>query len=102
MIRVTTIFKRPNTSIPYYIETDPVLRDEKEEFAVNCGLIYKFTKDEEDPLVQKIIVDFVSKEVLNKFLYEWNKRFPTLINDRDRYCKKHGIIIERVEEEINL
>jgi hypothetical protein len=101
MIRVTTSFTRPNESTPYYMDTNLDLKDRKETFVIECGLIKSFKKDETDPLVQKIIVDFENEFVLNKFLQLWNEKFPTAISERDEYSARNNIKIERKEEIIN-
>lgn len=101
MIRVTTIFTRPNVDIPYYMDTNPELKLKKEVFVMTCGLVSKFKKDESDPLVQKVIADYQSKEVLNQFLKLWNEKFPTAIRDRDEYNIRNNIKYERFEEIID-
>ena len=101
MIRVTTIFTRPTEDIPYYMDTNLDLKDRKEVFVSNCGLLKYFKKDETDPLVQKIIVDFENEAVLKKFLQLWDEKFPTAFPERNEYCAKHNIKIERREEIIN-
>jgi hypothetical protein len=101
MIRVTTIFTRPTEDIPYYMDTNLDLKDRKEVFVSNCGLLKYFKKDETNPLVQKIIVDFENEVVLKKFLQLWDEKFPTAISERNEYCAKHSIKIERREEIIN-
>lgn len=100
MVRVTTIFTRPNMKIPYYMDTNRDLKIKKEIFVTSCGLITKFKKDDSDPLVQKIIVDFKDQETLQTFLQLWNEKFPTAIAERDNYCAKHNITIQRIEEVI--
>lgn len=101
MIKVTTIFTRQSEETPYYMDTNLDLKNRKEVFVIECGLLKYFKKDETDPLVQKIIVVYENKAVLKKFLKLWNKKFPTAITERNEYCAKHNIKIERIEEIIN-
>lgn len=101
MIRVTTIFTRLSENTPYYMDTNLDLKDRKEVFVIECGLLKSFKKDETDPLVQKIIVDFENEVVLKKFLQLWDEKFPTATSERNEYCAKHNINIERREEIIN-
>lgn len=94
------ILKRPDTSAPFYYESDEyrLIEDTISEYgqqAVRDDVIVFFQSDlSDDRLTLTRTVYFSSDEARDNFLNGHKALFPSFIQQRDDYCQKHNHIME--------
>ena len=101
MYIVTTEFIRPSEDIPYYIDTNPVLKSEFLEFISAVGEVLITSMDTVNSGTQQITtVIYPDEDTFNYFMVFFNSTFPTFFEDRDLYCSTNNITITRTAETI--
>ena len=99
MYKVITQFDRPSADIPYYLDSNPALKQEFITFIENCfNFVWAGTTIsvvEESDLRQITTVTYADQETLMHFLSWHDAAFPTFFADRDAYCATNNITITR-------
>ena len=101
MYRVITEFNRPSEDIPYYIDTNPVLKSEFLEFISSVGEALITSMDTVNSGTQQITtVIYPDEDTFTTFMILFNSAFPTFFEDRDLYCATNNITITRTVDTI--
>lgn len=101
MYRVITEFNRPSEDIPYYIDTNPVLKSEFLEFISAYGDTLITVMETVNLGTQQVsIATYPDEEAFTTFMILFNSAFPTFFEDRDLYCATNNITITRTVDTI--
>lgn len=96
MYRVTTEFNRPSEDIPYYIDTNPVLKSQFLEFiSANWETLISNIETVNLGTQQISISIYPDENTFNIFMALFNSTFPTFFTDRDAYCAENNISVTR-------
>jgi hypothetical protein len=95
MYKVTTIFERPNDSIPYYIGTQPELIDRFAEFTSNASELLYVDMLDETPTRQVTQAFYANEAAFNIFIEKYNTEFLNFFEERDAYHASVGITTSR-------
>jgi hypothetical protein len=95
MYKVTTIFQKPDADIPYFLETQPALREE----------FFKFSSSEPSLLLVNVLDESATRQIseafyadesaFDIFIAKFNTTFPTFFADRDAYHASVGVVTTR-------
>lgn len=101
MYRVITEFNRPSEDIPYYIDTNPVLKSEFLEFISAYGDVLIASMDTVNLGTHQISTAiYPDEEAFTTFMILFNSAFPTFFEDRDLYCATNNITVTRTVDTI--
>ena len=95
MYKVTTIFERPDDSIPYYIGTHPELSTRFAEFTANASELLLVNVLDETPTRQVTDAFFADEAAFNEFIEKYNAEFPNFFVERDAYHASVGVTTTR-------
>jgi hypothetical protein len=95
MYTVITTFDRPSTDVPYYLDTDPLLKENFNGFLTLYKDLYINLRVENTDLKQLTFITYENEDMCNRFVDIINDSFPTLFTDRDAYCEANQIIVNR-------
>jgi len=102
MITVTTTYTKPDLpGINFYLEEHPELLDKL--MTLTATSQYSPTNYHDfmvDDWTNVSVAQYNNREHLNNFLAELNREIPDFFSDRDAYCARLDITIERDEREI--
>ena len=100
MYKVTTIFERPEETVPYYIETLTDLRAEFLKFTDESPELLLVNNVDETPNKNVTEAFYADESEFNKFIQRFNEKFPSFFEDRDNYHNSVGITVSRIVSEI--
>jgi hypothetical protein len=95
MYKVTTIFERPNDSIPYYIGTQPGLGTRFSEFAANASELLLVNVLDETSTRQVTEAFYADEASFNIFIEKYKTEFPNFFEERDAYHASVGVTTTR-------
>jgi hypothetical protein len=95
MYKVTTIFERPNDSIPYYIGTQPELRTRFAEFTSDTPELLLVNVLDETSTRQVTEAFYADEAAFNIFIEKYNTEFPNFFEERDAYHASVGVTTSR-------
>lgn len=96
MYSIITTFERPSELVPYFMESEPVLRTELLDFiqSLTPQLVDVDTTDFSN-VVQVTIATYADETTYQEFMDLFTESFPTFMADRDAYCAQNSITIDR-------
>lgn len=100
MFKVTTIFERPSSDVPYYMETQPTLREDFNNFYPADNDILVLNVNNESPTRQVSEAFYQDEQTYNAFMAKFNARFPTFFQDRDSYHESVGVVTTKTTAEV--
>jgi hypothetical protein len=95
MYKVTTIFERPNNSIPYYLGTQPGLAVRFSAFASNASELLLVNVLDETSTRQVTEAFYADEAAFNIFIEKYNTEFPNFFEERDAYHASMGVTTSR-------
>ena len=95
MYTIITRFDRPSKDIPFYIDTNPELKAQFNEFIEMYKESIIDMRVETNDTSQLTYVTYPDESTFNVFLEILNITFPTLFTDRDAYCAANNIEVRR-------
>jgi hypothetical protein len=96
MYKVITEFNRPSEDIPYYIDTNTVLKSQFLEFiSANWGILISNMETVNLGTQQISTSIYPDENAFNTFMSAFNSEFPTFFADRDAYCATNNITVTR-------
>lgn len=102
MHTVITQYDRPSVDIPYFIDSDPIFKDEFGAFIDHCFMYVwpdtTMSNIDESELRRITTVTYADQDTLIQFLSWLEWAFPTFFADRDAYCAANNITITRTEQ----
>lgn len=102
MFKVVTTFERPNPETGYFIETQPELRSEFQQFVNDAPDLLLINSVNVTSTKQVSEAFYVDRAGFNSFITKFNERFPTFFADRDAYHNSVGVITTRSEETVEV
>lgn len=100
MYKVTTVFERPNDSVPYYFALHPDVRKKFGDFTSTEPELLLMNVIDESPTKQVTEAFYADEASFNSFMAKFNQQFPNFFNDRDTYHNSVGIITTRTAGEL--
>lgn len=100
MYKVTTIYEKPSPEISYYLETQPALRIEFNNFTSATPELLLMNTLDESPTKQISEAFYADEAAFNIVMEKYNEKFPTFFADRDAYNASVGITTTRTVSEI--
>jgi hypothetical protein len=100
MYLVITEFNRPSEDVPYYIDTNPELKEEFLKFTEANNGLFNDMHVINAGKKQTTILFYPDEKTFNEFMELFNSTFPTFFIDRDSYCQANNITISRTVEQL--
>lgn len=95
MYKVTTVFQKPDASVPYFLETQPDLRKEFMNFSSSDPSLLLINVVDESLTRQVTEAFYADEGAFNVFIANFNTTFPTFFADRDAYHASVGVVTTR-------
>ena len=95
MYKVTTIFERPSSDVPYYLQTQHELTIRFSEFSSNSSELLLVNIIDETPTRQVTDAFYADESKFNEFIKKYNTEFPNFFTDRDAYHASVGVTTSR-------
>jgi hypothetical protein len=95
MVIVTTTTVRPNANVPFYLQSNPSLREQFNKFMNGHPKVKSRSSVlSEDTLTFKTVIVCDSQEDLEAIRNDVNAAFPNFYQNRKDYCDAHNIKID--------
>ena len=95
MYKVTTIFERSSSDVPYYLQTQPELTTRFSEFTSNSSELLLVNVIDETPIRQVTDAFYADEAAFNEFIEKYNAEFPNFFEERDAYHASVGVTTTR-------
>jgi hypothetical protein len=95
MYRVTTIFERLSSDVPYYLQTQHELKIRFSEFTSNSSELLLVNVIDETPIRQVTDAFYADEAAFNEFIEKYNAEFPNFFEERDAYHASVGVTTTR-------